>query len=176
MEKISFYLFIISTIILISCKDIKSLEIKENSLIVSNSTLKKTTKTYLEAWSDNDSVVLEMITIHNLIRNVNGDIQSVNQHELYESMNELHTVMPDYKIIDKEVNVIDNRIYVTWVGTGTNTGMVGDVPPTGKIGHLEGISILTFNDENRIVHEAVFFDNLALLKEWGYSISPPIMK
>jgi len=84
--------------------------------------------------------------------------------------------MPDFKMVDKEINVFENRTYVNWEVVGTNTGMYGTISPTGKIGHTEGISILTFDDEGHIVHESVFFDHLGLLEEWGYSISSPIME
>jgi hypothetical protein len=178
MEKLKFNLFIILVTLSFACKDTNTLDSKENLPKISTSeiSLIKTTKTYLSAWSDNDTVLLKMITTNKLVRNVNGEILSANQSELFESMQFWHRAMPDFKIVDKEINVIGNRTYVNWIGTGTNTGMFGDIPPTGKTGHTVGVSILTFDDDAHIVHESVVFDNLRLLKEWGYSISSPIMK
>jgi hypothetical protein len=178
MEKLKINLFALLVALSFSCKDTNTLDSKENLPKISSSatSLKKTTKIYLSAWSDNDTVLLKMITSNKLVRNVNGEILSANQNELFKSMQFWHRVMPDFKIVDKEINVIGNRTYVNWVGTGTNTGMFGDIPPTGKIGHTVGMSILTFDNEAHIVHESVVFDNLRLLKEWGYSISSPIME
>tara|TARA_R110002126_G_scaffold19683_9_gene73919 strand:- start:2828 stop:3364 length:537 start_codon:yes stop_codon:yes gene_type:complete len=178
MEKLKFNLSIILVTLSFACKDTNTLDSKENLPEISTSatSLKKTTKTYLSAWSDNDTVLLKMITTNKLVRNVNGEILSANQSELFESMQFWHRAMPDFKIVDKEINVIGNRTYVNWIGTGTNTGMFGNIPPTGKIGHTVGISILTFDEEEHIVHESVVFDNLGLLKEWGYTISSPIME
>jgi hypothetical protein len=178
MEKLKFNLFIILVTLSFACKDTNTLESKESLPKTSTSeiSLIKTTKTYLSAWSDNDTVLLKRITTNKLVRNVNGEILSANQSELFESMQFWHRAMPDFKIVDKEINVIGNRTYVNWIGTGTNTGMFGDIPPTGKTGHTVGVSILTFDDDAHIVHESVVFDNLRLLKEWGYSISSPIMK
>ena len=165
-------------ILFFSCKDANPSKTMETlpKINATAITLKKATKTYLSAWSDYDTVLLKLVTINKLVRNVNGDILSVNQSELFKAIDFWHRAMPDFKLVDKEINVVGNRTYVNWVGTGTNTGMFGDIGPTGKIGHTEGISILTFDDEGHIVHESVFFDRLGLLEEWGYTISPPVME
>lgn len=178
MKKLNFNLFIIICIIAFACKDTNSLKTKKSlsNTSASATMLRKVTKSYLGAWSDNDTILLKSITINKLIRNVNGEIISGNQSELFESMQLWHRAMPDFKIVDKEINVIENRTYVSWICTGTNTGMFGDIPPTGKIGHTVGMSVLTFDNESNIVHEGVFFDNLRLLEDWGYSISSPIME
>jgi hypothetical protein len=178
MGKLKFNLLAILVSLFFSCKDTNTLETKKSlsKISTSETSLKKTTKTYLSAWSDNDTVLLKMITSNKMVRNVNGEILSANQSELFESMQFWHRAMPDFKMVDKEINIIGNRTYVNWIGTGTNTGMFGDIPPTGKIAHTVGMSILTFDDEAHIVHESVVFDNLGLLKEWGYSISSPIME
>lgn len=171
-------MLVILCILAFACKDTDSLETKKSSPNYSASAtmLRKATKTYLNAWSDNDTILLKMITINKMIRNVNGEIISNNQNELFKSMQFWHRAMPDFKMVNKEISIVGNRIYVNWVGAGTNTGMFGDIPPTGKTGHTVGMSILTFDNKGSIVHESVFFDNLGLLEEWGYSISPPIMK
>lgn len=178
MKKLDFNLFTLLFILVFSCKDANPPKTKEGlpKFSATATTLKKATKAYLSAWSDYDTVLLELITTDKLVRNVNGEILSVDQSELFKSMDFWHRAMPDFKMVDKEINVVGNRTYVNWVGTGTNTGMFGDIPPTGKIGHTEGISILTFDDEGYIVHESIFFDRLGLLEEWGYSISSPIME
>lgn len=178
MEKLNFNLLVLLFILAFSCKDANPRENKESlpKISTTETILKKATKDYLNAWSDTDTVLLKLITINKLIRNVNGKIQSRNQSELFKSIRFWHRAMPDFKMVDKEINVFENRTYVNWEVVGTNTGMYGTISPTGKIGHTEGISILTFDDEGHIVHESVFFDHLGLLEEWGYSISSPIME
>ncbi|TLP80242.1 ester cyclase [Maribacter sp. ACAM166] len=178
MRKQYFYLFVILILLTFGCKDGKPIQPQTDLTIASPtaSTLKKATKNYLSAWSDNDTILHQLVTIKNLVRNVNGEIISVNQNELFKTMQFWHRAMPDFKMVEKEINVVGNRTYVNWTGTGTNTGMFGKVPPSGKKGHTEGISILTFDDTGHIVHEAVCFDLLGLMEEWGYTISPPVMK
>jgi predicted ester cyclase len=163
---------------MIGCKDGKTTE-QETDFTIAYSTasnLKKITKSYLSAWSENDTVLQQMITIKNVVRNVNGELISDNQEGLFRIMHFWHRALPDFKMVEKEINVVGNRTYVSWMFTGTNTGMFGDIPPTGKKGHTEGISILTFDDAGHIVHEAAFFDLMGLMEEWGYTVSPPVME
>ncbi|ASV31819.1 hypothetical protein CJ263_17235 [Maribacter cobaltidurans] len=178
MEKLNFKLFMVLFLIVFACKNINSSETTENlhKPTCLETTLKKATKTYFYAWSKNDSTLIDSVSVKNLIRNVNGEIVSTNQNELLKTMYFWHTAMPNFKMVDKEINVVGNRTYVNWSGTGTNTGMYANTPPTGKIGHIEGMSILTFNNDGQIVYEGVFFDKLGLLEQWGYSVIPPIMK
>lgn len=168
---------IILLILLVACRDKAQLENK--SLIMAKNThvssLKKTAKIYLIAWSEFDTLLQQSVTIQNVVRNVNGENISYNQHELFKSMHFWQRAMPDIKIVDKEIAVIENRAYVNWESTGTNTGMFGKTPPTGKVGQTSGISILTFNDAGKIVHEAAYFDKLSLMEDLGYTLSSPIM-
>jgi len=178
MKKLNFILISIITILAFACKDTNSIENKENSMAQNTiaTTLTNATKTYLNAWSENDTTIHQIVTIKNLVRNVNGKIVSSNQKQLFKIMHFWHRAMPDLKIDEKEISVIGNRTYVNWIGTGSNTGMLGDTPPTGKKGHIEGMSILTFDDAGYIVHEATFFNLLGLMEEWGYTMTPPIME
>lgn len=178
MKKLNFIFFSIIMILVFACKDTNSIEKKETSRAENTitTTLKITTKTYLNAWSENDTTVHRLVTTKNLVRNVNGKIVSINQKELFKTMNFWHRAMPDLKIDEKEISVIGTRAYVNWIGRGSNTGMLGNTPPTGKKGYIEGMSILTFDDAGYIVHEATFFNLLGLMEEWGYTMSPPIME
>ncbi|APQ15983.1 ester cyclase [Maribacter hydrothermalis] len=177
MNNRSFNLFCLVLIILVACKD-NVPRINKNQVMANNtyvSVLKETTKIYLNAWSEYDTLLQQSITIQKVVRNVNGENVSYNQHELFKSMHFWYRAMPDIKIIDKEITVIENRTYVNWVSTGTNTGMFGDIPPTGKVGQTNGISILTFNDAGKIVHEIAYFDMLSLMEELGYTLESPVM-
>jgi len=177
MKPLSITLFAIVLVVLIACRNKETTKNKNTSTTINNANnaLKKNTKEYMNAWSEYDTLLLESITIQKFVRNLNGDNISFSQHQLFNSMHFWHRVMPDLKIVDKEIIVVENRTYVNWVGTGTNTGMFGDIPPTGKVGQIHGFSILTFNDDNKIVHEIAFFDKLNLMEAWGYSLAPPVM-
>lgn len=143
------------------------------TLIQTQENLIESSKNYLKVWSNNDTLMLRNITIHNIVRNVNGEITSSDQKGLAVSMNLWHTALPDFKVVEKEIIVKGNRTYVNWTGTGTNTGMYGNITPTGKKSETEGFSILTFDNSGRLIHENVFFDMLMVMKDWGYTLLPP---
>ncbi len=138
--------------------------------------LQKSTEYYLNAWSKNDTVLHRQVTAKKMVRNLNGKIVSVNQDGLLKSIEVWHSALPDFKMIQKEIVTVGNRAFVNWAGTGTNTGMFGEHSPTGKKIHIEGFSVLTFNDAGLIVHESVFYDLLGAMEEWGYTLLPPVME
>ncbi|MBQ4914760.1 ester cyclase [Maribacter sp. MMG018] len=140
------------------------------------SVLKQNTKKYLSAWSEYDTLLQQSVTIQKFVRNVNGENISYDQHELFKSMYFWHRAMPDILVVDKEITIVENRTYVNWECHGTNTGMLGDTPPTGKVGQTKGVSILTFDDAGKIVHEVTYFDMLNFMEDLGYSLSIPVMK
>lgn len=178
MKKRNFNLFVIMLLLSFACKDTSSTK-HNDILIAENPTtmqLKNSTRIYLSGWCENDTSLLQSVTLKNIERNVNGKNNSHNQKELFEIMSFWHRAMPDIKLIEKEISVIGTKTYVTWLGTGSNMGMLDNTPPTGKSGHIEGMSVLTFNDAGYIINETTFFDVLGLMEEWGYTLVPPNMK
>lgn len=178
IEKLNIAVAIIAFILLLfTCADVK----KEDKLINSSEgldfkhNLKLTSQNYLQAWSNNDTNLLKKLAIKNVVRNVNGEIISSNQFGLTETMQFWHTAIPDIKVVEREIIVVGNRSYTNWICTGTNTGMFGDIPPTGKKNKTEGFSILTFDDSGQLIHESVYYNELNFMKGWGYSVKPPIL-
>ena len=63
-----------------------------------------------------------------------------------------------------------------WHSTGTNTGRFGELPATGKKVKIEGLSHLYFNEDGKMYQEDVFYNELNLLQQLGYSLNPPIVE
>ena len=178
MGKLIFLILIISFLAGAACKDQKQ-ELTQN--VVDNKIpleegLKQASRNYLKSWSDNDTSLLKEITIRNIVRNVNGEITSSNQKGLTSTMKFWHTALPDFKVVEKEIIIEGNRSYINWTSTGTNTGMFGEMTPTGKKSNTEGFSILTFDDSQQLIHENAYYDLLGVMQDWGYSMSPPNME
>jgi len=51
------------------------------------------------------------------------------------------TMFPDYNLTTEEIIVKDDKIVWRWTCTGTNTGPMGDIPPTGKKVRFSGVCI-----------------------------------
>jgi len=178
MGKLIFLLLAISFLSGSACKDQKSEQAQKSitTEIRIEKALKEASRNYLKAWSNNDTSLLKRIAIRNVIRNVNGEIASSSHNELSRTMRFWHTALPDFKVIEKEIIVEGNRTYINWTSTGTNTGMFGEITPTGKKSNTEGFSILTFDKAGQLIHENAYYDLLGVMKDWGYSVSPPHME
>lgn len=178
MGKTSYVLLVFSIFLISSCKDQK--QGSDQKLIAKagqmDKTIKTATENYIKAWSDNDFDLMKSVTSPDFVREANGETTSKNHIELNETMKFWHTAMPDLAVFSKEIIVNGSRSYASWNVDGTNTGMFGETPPTGKKGATQGFTVLTFNDAGQIVHEEVFYDLLGVVEDWGYSVTPPIME
>jgi len=81
---------------------------------------------------------------------------------------------PDLKLVFTHEFYAENQYAGHWSFTGTNTGP-GEIPPTGKSVSQWGINIIHFKD-GKIVEEWDGFDNVPLLEQLGYTMTPPSSK
>lgn len=58
-------------------------------------------------------------------------------------------------------------VAITWILTGTNTGKIGDFPPTNKKIETRGTTIYHFNNSKVDGHMQVF-DRTAVMRQMGY--------
>jgi steroid delta-isomerase-like uncharacterized protein len=60
-----------------------------------------------------------------------------------------------------------DHVAITWVMTGTNLGMIGGFPATGKFINTEGATIYFFTDGKVSGHSQVF-DRTTVMKQLGF--------
>jgi steroid delta-isomerase-like uncharacterized protein len=89
-----------------------------------------------------------------------------------EKITNLRTRYPDFNCTVEELIVKDDRIVWRWIITGTNTGPIGDLPPTGKKIRIEGVGILRVVD-GKIVERLPYYNEANMLRQLGYTITPP---
>jgi len=63
-----------------------------------------------------------------------------------------------------------------WTILGTNTGVFGESPPTGKKIKINGITHIKFDNKGKIIYEDVFYNELLLLQQLGYTLLPPTLE
>lgn len=61
----------------------------------------------------------------------------------------------------------DNHVAITWIMTGTNLGMIGDLPPTNKAIKTKGMTIYHFKDDLISGHTQVF-DRTKVMQQLGF--------
>jgi steroid delta-isomerase-like uncharacterized protein len=82
------------------------------------------------------------------------------------------TAFPDLNLtIDKTI-VKDSDIIWHWTITGTNTGPIRDVPPTGKRGQFSGISMGRLVD-GKLAEVWDYYNQATLLQQLGFTLTPP---
>ena len=80
------------------------------------------------------------------------------------------------KLVINEIYNKNNRVFIKWTFTGTNTGVFGESPATGKKVKILGFSSVLLNTEGKIVKEDVFYNELDLLQQLGYTMKFPIVE
>ncbi len=121
-----------------------------------------------------DMSALDDVVASNYVRYMNGTKAATGAKELGEGMN--NTFMkgfPDMKITTTERIYDDNKLYVHWNFNGTNTGEFNGAAATGKQAAVLGLSEILFNSDGKIYLEKVFFNELDLMTQLGYTVSPP---
>lgn len=82
------------------------------------------------------------------------------------------TAYPDIDMIIQETIMEGDKIVWHWTLTGTNTGPMGEAPPTNKEVRLSGISIGRIVD-GKIAEVGDFYNQASLLLQLGFTFTPP---
>ena len=135
--------------------------------------MKALSKRALKIWSEGNYALLDELYSPEIVRHeVNIMEDLVGTKEYKDNVTWERTTYPDFNVIADEVFVKDDRVVLRWTVTGTNTGPRGDQPATGKRVQFSGININRVID-GKIVEEWVYFNMADVLKQLGYTFSPP---
>lgn len=124
-------------------------------------------------WNEKDFAPLNKIIDNDYSRTVNNVTIVENLNELEANMKVLFIGFPDLFVKINEITFNENQAYFHWVFTGTNTGVFGEIPATGKKVIVKGFTIIHFNKKGLIFHEDVHYNELDLLQQLGYTFTPP---
>ncbi len=83
-----------------------------------------------------------------------------------------HEGMPDLRFELEEPIVEGDRMALRWTATGTHTGNLRGLPPTGRAMRFTGTVIDRVVD-GRIVEEWVDYDTAGVLLQLGFTLVPP---
>lgn len=127
-------------------------------------------------WNAQKTEQLKIISNEKFIRIMNGIEMAGDQEEIKAHMNVFFNGFPDMKLVINEIYNKNNRVFIKWTFTGTNTGVFGESPATGKKVKILGFSSVLLNTEGKIVKEDVFYNELDLLQQLGYTMKFPIVE
>ncbi len=133
--------------------------------------------TYIDSlWNKKDTTFLKSLSDRGFERNLNGIEVANTPREMQSHLNVFFTAFPDLKISLEEAHIQDGKAFIQWSASGTNTGVFGEVGPTGKKVKVNGVSHIYFNQDGKLYREFVFFNELDLLQQLGYTLVPPILQ
>lgn len=127
-------------------------------------------------WNQRNFEVLDELTASQFTRHLNGVKVAQGNNELEAHLQLFFTAFPDLKISADEVYIKDQMAFLHWNAQGTNTGVFGEVGPTGKKVNINGLSHLFFSPNGKILKEIVYYNELELLQQLGYTLVPPNME
>jgi steroid delta-isomerase-like uncharacterized protein len=167
MKKIIF-IAAIFIFLVFSCKE--NQQTKENQL-------KSNLNTVVEqCWNKKDVVKFKVLSAENFVRNVNGIKVANNQNEMVAAMNVFFKGFPDLNITLENTVVKGNQVFTRWIFTGSNTGIFGESPATGKKVKISGYTNAYYTTEGKLYQEDVYFNELDLLQQLGYTLMRPVVE
>ena len=78
----------------------------------------------------------------------------------------LLAAFPDLHFTIEDQIVTGDKVCTRWTAEGTNTGMFGEVPPTGRPVHVDGL-ILDRVENGRVVERWEQWDQSAMMRQLG---------
>lgn len=83
-----------------------------------------------------------------------------------EAVTDFHKACPDLHIEVEDVFATNDKVVVRYTGHGTQTGVFGEIPPTGKTIKVRGLTVLLIAN-GKIKTEWTEYDRLGMLQQLG---------
>ena len=86
-------------------------------------------------------------------------------------INGYRTAFPDLQMSVDDMVAEGDRVAVRWTARGTNTGPLMNMPASGKVATVTGISILTLSG-GKVAEQRSNWDTLGMLQQFGVIPGP----
>lgn len=93
--------------------------------------------------------------------------KTLNHSEFKTRLNYSFISFPDINFDIKTTISDGDFVVIVWVMTGTNTGKIGDYPPTNKKIQADGVTIYHFN-EGKVCGHTQVYDRTTIMKQLGF--------
>lgn len=127
-------------------------------------------------WNRKNMDSLLPVSDANYVRELNGIKVANNLNELEANLHIYFVGFPDLKVTIVDSGIKDTILFCKWTLEGTNTGVFGETAPTGKRVKIAGLSNFSFNNEGKIRYEDVYYNELQLLQQLGYTLQKPVLE
>ena len=149
------------------CTDLKEKEKMEKENL-------RRVESYVEIiWNNKDVDSLNKFFSSNFVRNVNNIDMASDNSELAANIHNLFIAFPDLHLTIDHIKASEEMVLIDFNIKGTNTGPYGDLGVTGKKVDVNGLSRIDFDENGKIIHETIYYNELSLLQQLGYELNEP---
>lgn len=127
-------------------------------------------------WNARDTALLKQIGSEGFQRTLNGITRVHTAKEMQAHMQLLFTAFPDLRWQADQQLIRQDDACFFWMAEGTHIGTFAERRPTGKKFRITGISRFYFDRQGKILREFVYFNELDLLQQLGYTLLPPVLE
>jgi steroid delta-isomerase-like uncharacterized protein len=126
----------------------------------------------LKIWNEADFSKASDLYAPGYVRHHPTPSANVSFDDFKNTVTALHNSFPDCLFTFNDTLVKDNKIIVFATFTGTNTGSLEDLPPTGKKAQVSGVYVFHVF-EGKIAEEWTYFNLLSYYEQMGFTLTPP---
>ena len=128
---------------------------------------------YLAIWNDGSLDLVDELYAPDFVWHVVDIAEDVVGTAAFkELVTSFRTAFPDFHITFDEILVAGGKMVIRWTMTGTNTGPLQGMPPSGKLVQLQGVAISRSVD-GRTVEVWQHYNPLSMFQQMGYTLTPP---
>ena len=120
------------------------------------------------AWNAHDAErVAAVFADAAVLREAGSGVEHRGREAIRERALALLAAFPDFRL-EKIVLVVDGAHHADrWIMTGTHTGELFGIPPTGRTVRIEGATFTTLDAGGLVVEDVHYTDNAALAAQLG---------
>ena len=127
----------------------------------------------LKMWNEANLTIVDTVYAQEFVRHDCGapeDIVGLENVKNY--LKNFFNAFPDLNVTVDEIIMEGNKLVQRWTLTGTNTGSMAEMPPTGKKVQLSGVSIIDMvNGKATEIWD--YYNVLDMYQQLGFTLVPP---
>ena len=128
---------------------------------------------YLASWNDGDLDLVDELYAPDFVWHVVDIAEDVVGTAAFkELVTSFRTAFPDFHVTFDEVLVAGDKTVIRWTMTGTNTGPLQGLPPSGQPVRIQGVAI-SHSVDGRTIEVWQHYNPLSMFQQMGYTLAPP---
>ena len=131
------------------------------------------TDNVLKMWNEANLNIADTVYAPEIVRHDCGLPEAiVGLENIKKHLENFFNAFPDLNVTVDETIAVGNKLAQRWTLTGTNTGSMADMPPTGKNVQVSGVSIIHMVN-GKAIEIWDFYNALDMYQQLGFTLIPP---